>query len=387
MSSMNIYRNFLLNVRKDANFKYIKQFTTASNNPNDHTYQDVGKFYEIDKNDMTRWFPQGFSKYQHNLWNALGKSHVMIRKSAVEMLTNIKSKIDFDQAPIKYILYGSYGNGKTSTLCHVMHYCYTQNWMVLHDIYGHSLNRKRKYPDLIINEDGSYSVPSFESQWLATFHLANYHLLDKFDLRLKEDVVWGTRDSSKAGNTWKSTIEMIVGKPKFASQGMKLLFRDIKEWVNQKKFKLLLAIDGVNSYGQPTNIKTGHQRKDDRSTFSDSLEMVYFQCFDSFLSTDWTNGIILTTVDSIADCRKCRHDRSLTTPVEILDKKMFYRFEPHIPIKVDDYSPYEFQNCLQYYHDVKYLQNNEALTEEGMNEIKFLSTNNPRDIYRVLFSW
>jgi len=59
----------------------------------------------------------------------------------------------------------------------------------------------------------------------------------------------------------------------------------------------------------------------------------------------------------------------------------FHDFDPFVPIEVDKYSDKEILTCLSYYNDRKWLQRPQSRTEEGWEEIKFLSGCNPFKVY------
>ena len=57
--------------------------------------------------------------------------------------------------------------------------------------------------------------------------------------------------------------------------------------------------------------------------------------------------------------------------------------EPFIPIEVPSYSDDEISNHLEYYKDRNWIQNSAAKTNEGKQEIIFLSGKNPAQFSRV----
>ena len=55
----------------------------------------------------------------------------MVRKPAVEIMSLLKMT-NYNHPPVRYVLYGTRGSGKTMTLCHVIHYCHNQGWLIVH---------------------------------------------------------------------------------------------------------------------------------------------------------------------------------------------------------------------------------------------------------------
>lgn len=50
-------------------------------------------------------------------------------------------------------------------------------------------------------------------------------------------------------------------------------------------------------------------------------------------------------------------------------------------MEVGKYSDKEFSSCLDYYEDRDWIQRPEARTEQGRDEIRFLSASNPFQVY------
>jgi small subunit ribosomal protein S29 len=57
--------------------------------------------------------------------------------------------------------------------------------------------------------------------------------------------------------------------------------------------------------------------------------------------------------------------------------------EPFIPIQVPSYSDKELISQYEYFKERNWLQNPEALTEQGREELVFLSGKNPFEFMRV----
>ena len=57
--------------------------------------------------------------------------------------------------------------------------------------------------------------------------------------------------------------------------------------------------------------------------------------------------------------------------------------EPFVPVEVPSYTEEELTNHFEYYKDRNWLQNPDAKTNEGKQEIMFLSGNNPTEFARI----
>ena len=57
--------------------------------------------------------------------------------------------------------------------------------------------------------------------------------------------------------------------------------------------------------------------------------------------------------------------------------------EPFVPIEVENYSRLEMQNFYDYYKYKEWIQSDEAQTDDGREELFFLSGGNPAQFNRV----
>ncbi|XP_029814008.1 28S ribosomal protein S29, mitochondrial [Manacus vitellinus] len=66
-----------------------------------------------------------------------------------------------------------------------------------------------------------------------------------------------------------------------------------------------------------------------------------------------------------------------------LSHEGFDALDPFVPILVPNYSPREFESCYGYYLERRWLQHEQARTEDGKAELQFLSGSNPRQLDRL----
>ena len=57
--------------------------------------------------------------------------------------------------------------------------------------------------------------------------------------------------------------------------------------------------------------------------------------------------------------------------------------EPFVPIEVPSYTNTELMNHFEYYKEKNWIQNPEARTDSGRDEVTFLSGKNPTQFMRV----
>jgi len=54
-----------------------------------------------------------------------------------------------------------------------------------------------------------------------------------------------------------------------------------------------------------------------------------------------------------------------------------------VPVCVRNYNEKEVENCLDYYIDRRWLQNEKSCTEQGRTELKFLCGMNPNRLMHI----
>lgn len=93
----------------------------------------MGLFYTIpeDEGKKKLFALNGLSRRFRLQCDTFQEMSLMIRKPGVEIIHYLKNT-DFNNPINKYLLYGKPGGGKSSILCHVLHYAYKQNFLLVH---------------------------------------------------------------------------------------------------------------------------------------------------------------------------------------------------------------------------------------------------------------
>ncbi|XP_051574449.1 28S ribosomal protein S29, mitochondrial-like [Myxocyprinus asiaticus] len=106
------------------------------------------------------------------------ESCVMVRQPSLELISYLK-RADYSKPALCYILYGLNGTGKTMSLCHTLHYCYTQGRLNLHipDAHLWVKNCKELLPSS--SRPSRFDQPIQASQWLKNFKVTNECFLTK----------------------------------------------------------------------------------------------------------------------------------------------------------------------------------------------------------------
>ncbi|RLV86621.1 hypothetical protein DV515_00015859 [Chloebia gouldiae] len=307
-----------------------------------HTEQHEGRLYNIPLEEI----------------QTFNEARVMVRKPALEILAYLKGS-NFAHPAVRYVIFlagdGERGTGKTMTLCHVVHYCSRQGWLVLHvpDAHLWVKNCKELFQSSY-NKD-RLDQPLQASVWLKNFKTSNERFLQ--EIKTQKKYMWGKRESTEEGRPLREVVEQGLARVRSASDAVGVVLRELRLQSHRGSFRLLVAVDGVS----PEELTLMHNLR-------------------KMLMNDWNGGAIVTTLSQTGSLFK---PSSAYTPQELLGKEGFDALDPFVPIPVPNYSPREFESCYGYYLERKWLQHEKAHTEDGKAELQFLSGSNPRQLDRL----
>ncbi|NWV39568.1 RT29 protein, partial [Grantiella picta] len=336
-----------------------------------HTEHHEGRLYHIPLEEVKAVFPHGLPyRFQQQI-RTFNEARVMVRKPALELLAYLKGS-NFAHPAVRYVIYGERGTGKTMTLCHVVHYCSRQGWLVLHIPDAHLwVKNCKELLQSSYNKD-RLDQPLQASVWLKNFKTSNEHLLQ--EIKTQKKYMWGKRDATEVGRPLGEVVEQGLARVRSASDAVGVVLREIKQQSHRGSFRLLVAVDGVNALWGRTTL-----RREDKSPVSPE-ELTLVHNLRKMVMNDWSGGAIVTTLSQTGSLFK---PSSAYTPQELLGKEGFDALDPFVPIPVSNYSPREFESCYGYYLERKWLQHEKAHTEDGKAELQFLSGSNPRQLDRL----
>ncbi|XP_053522236.1 28S ribosomal protein S29, mitochondrial isoform X4 [Artibeus jamaicensis] len=295
---------------------------TSENDPAKHEEQHEGQHYSLPLQDVKTVLPHGLPPRFVMQMKTFNEACLMVRKPALELLHHLKNT-NFDHPAVRYVLYGEKGTGKTLSLCHIIHFCAKQDWLILHIPDGHLWVKNCQ--DLL---QSTYNKQRFDqpleaSVWLKNFKTVNERFLSQ--IKTQEKYVWNKRESTEKGSLLGEVIEQ--GITRIAPEELALIY-------NLRKM----------------------------------------------VKNDWSGGAIVLTLSQTGSLFK---PRKAFLPQELLGKEGFDALDPFIPILVSNYNPKEFESCIQYYLENNWLQHEKAYTEEGKKELLFLSNANPGQLERL----
>ncbi|XP_034730979.1 28S ribosomal protein S29, mitochondrial [Etheostoma cragini] len=348
-------------------------FRTQENDPACHSEKCIGQYYTLPSAHIRTLFPHSLPwRYQQQV-KTFNEACMMVRQPALEVISYLK-KADYSKPSLRYLFYGLKGSGKTMSLCHTVHFCYTQGWLVLHvpDAHLWVKNCKELLPS-------SYNTSRFDqplqaTEWLRNFRITNEHFLSK--IKTKQRYVWTKREFTEEGSPLGELVDQGIARVKSSSDVVGAVMKELRLQSGQPEsdFRLAVAVDGVNALWGRSTIK-----KEDKSAVDvDELTLVYN--LKKLMTNDWTGGAIITTLSQTGSLYT---SKSAYLPQELLGERGFDSMDPFIPVSVPNYSEKEFESCYLYFMGRQWLQHPQSRTEEGKKEIIFLSNRNPSMLDRI----
>ncbi|XP_057396204.1 28S ribosomal protein S29, mitochondrial isoform X5 [Balaenoptera acutorostrata] len=314
---------------------------TSENDPAKHGEQHEGQHYNISFQDLKTVFPHGLPPRFVMQVKTFNEACLMVRRPALELLHYLKNT-NFAHPAVRYVFYGEKGTGKTLSLCHVIHFCAKQDWLILHIPDAHLWVKNCR--DLL---QSTYNKQRFDqpleaSTWLKNFKTANEHFLSQ--IKVQEKYVWNKRESTEKGSPLGEVVEQGIMRVRNATDAAGIVLKELKRQSSLGIFRLLVAVDGVNALWGRTTLK-----REDKSPIAPE-ELAFIYNLRKMVKNDWEG---------------------------------FDALDPFIPILVSNYNPKEFESCIHYYLENNWLQHEKAHTEEGKKELLFLSNRNPGQLERL----
>ncbi|XP_007435819.1 28S ribosomal protein S29, mitochondrial [Python bivittatus] len=345
-------------------------FLTSESDPAKHSEEHVGHYYSISPEEVKEIFPHGLPPRFKMQMKTFNETCIMIRQPAVELLSYLK-QTNFAHPAIRYLIYGEKSTGKTMVLCHAVHYCARQNWVIVHipDAHLWVKNCKELLPSSYNNE--RFDQPIEAADWLKNFRITNKQILTQ--IKTQQRYTWGKRDVTEEGCPLIDLTEKGLAWVKYASDTVGVILKELKQQCCQGSFRMLVAVDGINTLWGRTTLEKNRQNVSVE-------ELTLLHHLRKMVANDWTGGAIVVTLSQTGSPFT---PRRLYLPHELLGQKGFAALDPFVPIQVSNYTDLEFESCYQYYLERKWLQHEKASTSEGRMELRFLSGRNPGQFDRI----
>ncbi|XP_015684198.1 28S ribosomal protein S29, mitochondrial [Protobothrops mucrosquamatus] len=345
-------------------------FVTSENDPAKHGEDHIGRYYTLSSEEVKQMLPHGLPTRFKLQMKTFNEACVMIRQPALELISYLKHA-NLAHPAVRYLLYGEKSTGKTMVLCHAVHYCARQNWVIVHipDVHLWVKNCKELLPSSYNPE--RLDQPMEAANWLKNFRITNEKILAQ--IKTQQKYVWGKRDVTEEGCSLIDLTDKGLAWVKYASDAIGVILKELKQQSCQGSFRLLVAVDGINSLWGKTALKHNKQNVSVE-------ELTLIHNLRKMVANDWTGGAVVATLSQTGAPATLRH---FYLPHELLGRDGFAALEPFVPIQVCDYTDLEFESCYQYYLERKWLGHEKAGTKEGRLELRFLSGRNPGLFERI----
>ncbi|XP_074650971.1 small ribosomal subunit protein mS29-like [Tubulanus polymorphus] len=351
-------------------------FRTNYTDPSQHSLHQEGQFYTVPNQHYETWLhhfmPVDFTKDVKTFQECC----LMVRKPALETIHYMKNA-NYDVPVIRYILYGNHGTGKSLSLAHVIHYCAVNNWIILTASSPATWLWRCKDISVSTYKPGRVDLPIQSVEWLKQFRIWNGTLLKQLQLKTSKQYTWSKREMTEEGSDINAIIDQGINRPKYASDCIGVIMKELREQTTKRGFKTLVAIDGVNALWGTAQIK------DEQGKIVPTECFTLLHHFKKALQANWNGGAVVATVDVKAQSLERRES---WLPKYLLAKEGFEWLDPFIPIEVQKYSEKEIHSCMDYYEDRLWIQHPEGKTTDGRQQLVFLSDHNPLALNQVCAS-
>uniref|UniRef100_A0A3Q1FP58 Small ribosomal subunit protein mS29 n=1 Tax=Acanthochromis polyacanthus TaxID=80966 RepID=A0A3Q1FP58_9TELE len=350
-------------VAVESELEPFSVFRTQESDPACQSEKHLGQFYTLPPAHFRPLFPHGLPyRYQQQV-KTFNEACFMVRSPALEVISYLK-KADYSKPALRYLFYGLKGSGKTMSLCHAVHFCYTQGWLVLHipDAHLWVKNCKELLPSSF--NSARLDQPLQATTWLRNFRTTNERFLSQ--IKTTHRYAWTKREFTDEGRPLGELVNQGISRVKSSSDVVGALMKELRLQSGQPGagFRLAVAVDGVNALWGRSTIK-----KENKSAV-DLEELTLIHNLRKLVKNDWVRRtLVLTTVTAV---NKSSH------PLTGFDS-----MDPFIPVSVPNYSEKEFESVYLYYLDRKWLQHPQSRTEDGKKELVFLSNRNPSMLDRI----
>ncbi|XP_006153456.1 28S ribosomal protein S29, mitochondrial isoform X2 [Tupaia chinensis] len=281
---------------------------TSERDPAKHGEHHEGQHYSIPLQDLQTVFPHGLPPRFVMQMKTFGEACLMIRRPALELLQYLKHT-NFAHPAVRYLLYGEKGTGKTLSLCHAVHFCAKQNWLILHIPDAHLwVKNCRELLQSTYNKQ-RFDQPLEASTWLKNFRTANERFLNQ--IKIQEKYIWNKRESTEKGSPLGEVVEQGITRVRNATDAVGIVLKELKRQSSSGDFHLLVAVDGVNALWGRTTLK-----REDKSPIAPE-ELALIHNLRKMMKNDWHGGAIVLTLSQTGSLFQ---PRKAYMPQELLGK-------------------------------------------------------------------
>jgi len=284
-----------------VNYERVEQFPhvySASSHLAQQTEADVGKWYEVSKEDMEK-IPQVIKKSLADPLE-MGGSYLMLRQGDSDLLRAL-NEINSDDAEESAAgatvgVYGPRGSGKTVTMNVLSMYAVQNDWLLLSTTADEFPTDHHGFIVPSTTKEGIFEQRRYSSAYLKNLMKTQGYNLKKIQLKRSYDYEW--RDPEKVDTTVTEVDVAAYPAPTnlydLCKQGTiqeeiaALVFYDLVEEVKlATEVKTMVVIDNINLWDQPSKFR--RPENGFKHIYPRELSMV--DAFGSFLKSGPSNGL------------------------------------------------------------------------------------------------
>lgn len=352
-------------------------FRTPETDPLKHDIQQEGLYYTVPEKIYENYVQPGALPGYRRLAKTFQESTIMVRKPALELF-DVIDNMNLNHPPLRILLYGKLGSGKSMTLAHVMHRYAEQDWVIVNVPWVGFWVKYTPQREISMSSyrPGRVDLTAEAVDWLKLFYRQNEkHFAN---LQTTKAYIWTDKERAESGTPLSEIIEFGLNRPKFASDSVGAILRELRLAASAKQIKILVTVDGINGFWREARIRV----EDKKQIPASHLSLVHN--FKKMFSPTWSHGVCIGVLDTKL---KPLDERESYTPSCLLGKEGFAEMDPFLPILVPEYSNKEAYSCLEYYIERMWIQRPKAWTDEGKQELLALSNQNPAELMKISAHW
>ncbi|XP_020629579.1 28S ribosomal protein S29, mitochondrial-like isoform X2 [Orbicella faveolata] len=331
--------------------------------PASHTESNIGQFYTVPEEISTRVLSYFFTKRFQSECQITGSTSLMIRKPTLEVLQHLKGLSEDARPPRKFIFYGDNGHGKSLSLAHVLHYCYSAGWFILPVPSVFSWCHGKSELQVSTQHADRFDQPELASAWLQMCRSINSKFLT--EVKTSKQYLFGKRDTVKEGEPFGKIIDMGFRRATYATDAVGVLLKEIR---NNPSLRVLYAVNEFNGFFLKTTFKDAQQNwiKPKR------LSLIHH--FTKLLHPEdgLKNGAMVFALSRTGMLRSYIESYEVA---DLLRERGLSAVLPFTNIEVPRYSKEELDACLQFFKKRGVLTKD--LNSQLTKEIAFLSDYEP----------
>lgn len=360
-------------------FCSTRLYQMANNDPSQLGVEDVGSLYRVAEEDIaTLKFKDNLPPYFYKQVNTLGECVWLCRRPFLEVKSCLEA-VSVSRPSLRIVLWGSFGTGKTLTLCQSLHYAHLQKWVVFHIRSAMFLTRKVEEIQMSTYHEGRINTPAHAVALLENFKANNLPLWKQLsELETTKTYEWSKADVTKKGQPLTEIVEMGLSAPFAASDCVGVLLKELKAYSSLGSIKLLVTIDKANSLYGKTLVKRADR------TYAPPCDLTLVHHLRKLFENDWKNGACLLIADK-SELSNARDVETIpiNTPLELFGDEGFDAIDPFVPIETPLYSEEELSNLYDYYKEKMWIATKLGRTDRARKEMMYISAFNPYNFERL----